>query len=356
MKRNRLGSFLTAFFLSVFSGLLCISALLPDDPGKATVSPGLFRIVFYNVENLFDTFNDPLKNDDAFTPGGERRWNSFRLGIKLNNLYKAIAAAGGSELPSMIGLCEVENRYVLERLLNDTGFRGAGYEIIHRNSEDDRGIDVAALYRREDLVVIDTAFMEIRFPFDTLAVTRNILYLKGITAVYDTVHFLINHWPSRWGGHSATQPYRNHAASVLRSLTDSVFGTDPRASIVIMGDFNDEPEDESLKVFLEAGLDYNSASLGKLYNLSAGKRRQGSGSIKYRGEWFLFDQFIVSGSLLLREDGARTCPLSVRICSEDFLLVPDRSWFGFKPYRTYEGFSYTGGFSDHLPVVLDLRW
>ncbi len=317
---------------------------------------GVFRIVFYNVENLFDTVNEPDRNDDAFTPSGERRWNSYRLDNKLNNLYKALAAAGGWRLPSVIGLCEVENKYVLEKLVNETGFAGAGFEIIHRNSADSRGIDVAVLYRSDDFVVLDTLFKVIRFPFDSLATTRDILYVKGIAGAKDTVHFFVNHWTSRWGGQAATEPYRNYTASVLRSLADSVFRINPRASIIIMGDFNDEPEDISLRLYLGARFDYDQSVPGKLYNLSHSKKGKVSGTLKFQGEWFLFDQFIVSGSLMDGRGGLKTCPLSAKIFSADFLLTTDNIWFGYKPFRTYEGFRHTGGFSDHLPVILDLWW
>ena len=355
-KRNAIYLLCPGFvFLALFLFSVTLSAHRRHQTSRGSPS-GVFRIVFYNVENLFDTINEPGKNDDAFTPSGDRRWNSYRLDNKLNNLYKALAAAGEWELPSIIGLCEVENSYVLEMLISKTGLRDSGYDIIHRNSADSRGIDVAVLYRTDDFIVLDTLFKVIRFPFDSLATTRDILYIKGIAGVSDTVHFFINHWTSRWGGQAATEPYRNYTAYVLRTLADSVFNVNPRASIVIMGDFNDEPEDLSLKKYLDAGFDYDHPFPGELYNLSYGKKGQGRGTLKFQGEWFLFDQFIVSGSLLDGGEGLRTCPQSAKIFSAGFLMVPDNTWFGYKPFRTYEGFRHTGGFSDHLPVVLDLWW
>jgi endonuclease/exonuclease/phosphatase family metal-dependent hydrolase len=215
---------------------------------------GLFRLLFYNVENLFDILNDPRKDDDAFTPGGDRRWNSYRLKHKVNNIYKAIAAASEFSVPAVIGLCEVENIYVLEMLARQTGLKNHDYNIIHRESADRRGIDVALLYRPVDFKVLDTIFKQIDFPFDGSATTRDILYIKGIAGISDTLHLYVNHWPSRWGGQGATERYRNHAAWVLRSLTDSVFKEDPLAKIIIMGDFNDEPENSSLKDHLGAKL------------------------------------------------------------------------------------------------------
>ena len=341
-----------AVFLSVlfFTGGNTDAVYYADNPNE----PGIFRIIFYNVENLFDTQSAAGKDDDAFTPSGERRWNSFRLNNKLNNLHKALAVAGGWEIPSIIGLCEVENRNVLEMLINNTGMRNSGYSIIHRNSADHRGIDVAILYRPEDFKLLDTVFKSIIFPFDTLSSTRDIVYLKGVAGIKDTLHIFVNHWPSRWGGQAATEPYRNYTASVLRSLTDSLFNLSSKARIIIMGDFNDEPGDISLKTILEARFDYDLPESGRLYNISDKLKRNGRGSLKFQGEWFLFDQFIVSGSLLKGEGRWRICPRSVTVFDADFLLIPDEIWFGYKPFRTYEGFRHTGGFSDHLPVVLDL--
>ncbi len=314
----------------------------------------VFRIVFYNVENLFDTVNDPMKNDDAFTPEGARRWNKFRLQEKINNLYRAIAAAGGWHTPAIIGLCEVENIYVLERLAYDTGFNRFDYRIIHRNSGDPRGIDVAFLFRPDMFDLLKSRFIPVRFPFDTLAATRDIVYIKGLTGPADTLHLFANHWPSRWGGQAETAPYRNHAASVLRSVIDSLFLVSPAAKIVVMGDFNDEPHDESLKRFLGAGFDYDAPEPGRLYNISWEIKKQGQGSSKYQGIWYLFDQFIVSGGLMGLVPGMNTTPEAFRVFDEEFLLVPDDAWFGYKPFRSYEGFRYTGGYSDHLPIILDL--
>jgi predicted extracellular nuclease len=356
------------YILFTFKVLVCLlpSSCLPlpgPSDGAAPsgqVASGLtterLRIVFYNVENLFDTVNNPDKRDDQFTPEGDRRWNYFRLKHKINNIYKALAAAGKWESPAIIGLCEVENRYVLELLTLDTGFKSAGYEIVHRNSADNRGIDVAILYRTDKFFLLDEKFIPVNFPFDTVARTRDIVYVKGIAGIDDTLHIFANHWPSRWGGQAATERYRLYAASLLRSYTDSLFQKNSDAKIVIMGDFNDEPGDISLVEGLGAADGYNNPEAGTLYNISREIRRRKQGSYKYQGEWFLLDQFIVSGSLLDGKDGLQTCPQSVTVFSAGFLLVADERWFGYKPFRSYEGFRYTGGFSDHLPVVLDLWW
>ncbi len=340
-----LGCFITGFYADIRHSVYNIGS-----------EPGFFRIIFYNVENLFDTFNDPKKDDDAFTPSGDRRWTTYRLNNKLNNLYRALAAAGGWHFPAIIGLCEVENRYVLEMLVNNTGLNSSGYEIIHRNSADSRGIDVAVLYRPDDFILLDTKFIPVIFPFDSLTGTRDIVYLKGVAGENDTLHVFVNHWPSRWGGQAATEPYRIYAASLLRSFADSLFNINTGTKIIIMGDFNDEPNDKSLKDYLGAGFGYDNPETGELYNISLENKKNNHGSLKFQGEWFLFDQFMVSGSLLKGGDGLQTCSQSTSVFSAGFLLVPDNAWFGYKPFRTYEGFRHSGGFSDHLPVVLDLWW
>lgn len=353
MKRIVYPLFATVLILFMFSD--GISADMRYS-GEDAVSPGSYRIIFYNVENLFDTINDTGRDDDSFTPSGDRRWNSYRLENKLNNLYRALAGAGGLGMPSVIGLCEVENRSVLEMLISRTGLKNSGYRIIHRNSSDRRGIDVAIMYRPADFMLLDTIFIPVTFPFDTLAVTRDIVYAKGIAGPDDTLHLFVNHWPSRWGGQAATQPYRSHAASVLRSFTDSLFSAGAHASIIIMGDFNDEPRDESISRYLGAVSETEDPEYGVIYNISSAAGSKIKGSYKYQGDWFLFDQFMVSGSLLRRGEGIYTGAQYFSIYEADFLLVPDESWFGYKPCRSYEGFRHTGGFSDHLPVVLDLWW
>ena len=325
-------------------------------PGTGDVPPERFRIVFYNVENLFDTKNDPGRDDDAFTPLGDRRWNTYRLDNKLNNLYRVIAGAGGTEIPAFIGLCEVENRSVLEMLVTHTGLRNGGYKIVHRNSADRRGIDVAVLYRPSEFVLLDTLFIPVTFPFDTLAATRDIVYVKGLAGKRDTLHLFVNHWPSRWGGQAVTEPYRKRAAMVLRSFVDSLFIESLTVSIIIMGDFNDEPGDASILKYLGAVPVLDDPGPGILYNISSVSSNIVRGSYKYQGDWLLFDQFMVSGSLLTGCRGIYATPLSFSIYDADFLLIPDESWFGYKPYRTYEGFRHTGGYSDHLPVILDLWW
>ncbi len=314
------------------------------------------RVMFYNMENFFDVAKDSLTGDDEYAPGGKRGWTYNRYQRKINNISKVIIRVGGWEPPDIVGLCEVENRYVLTNLTMNSPLKNIGYKIIHRNSPDPRGIDVAMLYRPEKFKPVETEYIGIRFPFDAAARTRDILYVKGLAFNRDTLHVFINHWPSRFGGYTATIAKRNYVAKVLRHKIDSLQQINPDARILIMGDFNDEPTDESVAVVLKAKRDSVNLKQGDLYNMMTGAGTGWNhGTIKDKEIWITIDQFIVSESLLDPRKGVHGSFNSVYILDAPFLLQTDETWFGQKPFRTYYGFKYLGGFSDHLPIYMDLR-
>jgi predicted extracellular nuclease len=327
--------------------------MLPADcqdlPGRADQPH--FRVMFYNAENFFDTRNDSLTADDEFTPYGARHWNSARYHTKLNNLYKTIIALGAWQAPDIIGICEIENRYVLDDLLNHTPLSKYAYRIIQANSPDKRGIDVALLYNSETVTLMHSGYFNVG---KKGLYTRDILYFKALLA-RDTCHFFMNHWPSRSAGQLETEADRMAASARLRTLVDSLFNLKPAARILIMGDFNDEPGDESLTRTLQAETNLVSPIPGHLYNLSTiPPDARFKGTVKFRGQWTLFDQAIVSGGLLNASHGIYIGPGDYHIFGSAFLLMPDEQYNGFKPYRTYNGYKYQGGFSDHLPVYVDL--
>jgi endonuclease/exonuclease/phosphatase family metal-dependent hydrolase len=310
-----------------------------------------YRVVFYNAENFFDTRNDSLTDDDEFTPEGARHWNYPKYKSKINNLYKTFIALGNWSPPALIGLCEVENRQVLTDLVNNSPLSKFNYSVIHSNSPDKRGIDVAILYDSERVKILKSRYFGITREG---LFTRDILYCMARMGK-DTCHFLINHWPSRSGGQLETEPLRLAAASCLREIADSLFISYSQPKIIIMGDFNDEPHDASLFLQLQAKTDTSNASSDYLYNLSfAPEKSKIKGTVKFRGEWTLFDQIIVSGSLLVSGKGMYVEPPGYHIFGESFLLVPDEQYNGLKPFRTYNGYIYQGGFSDHLAVYIDL--
>lgn len=310
-------------------------------------------VVFWNVENLYDPYDDTTKLDDEFTSAGAKHWTWSKFNLKLNHVAKTLIAIGEWEAPAIAGLCEVENRYVLNKLIYETPLKPWQYKCIHHESPDLRGIDVALIYRPSVFNVLGSKSISIRFPFDTLAQTREILMVKGILFGMDTIHLFVNHWPSRRGGYLGSQPRRNWVASVLKVLIDSVLRSHPASNIVVMGDFNDEPENESLKVVLGAKTEINAIPSDTLFNLMGVRNKiRMEGTLKYRDQWSTFDQFLVTGALIGGTSGLKAGTRDVRIFSSKFLLEEDQTYFGEKLNRTFVGPRYHGGFSDHLPIRL----
>jgi predicted extracellular nuclease len=338
---------ITILHVSCFLILLLASFLSQAQQNNPTD-----RVMFYNVENLFDTADDPATSDEEFLPEGSRRWSNTRFFQKINHISQVILAASEGDYPTVIGLCEIENQDVLESLLFHTPLGKLDYQIIHKESPDSRGIDVAFLYRKNKFKPILFTAIPVINPRDKEFRTRDILYVKGIIGA-DTVHFFVNHWPSKYGGIGATKPLRALAASTLRFKTDSLLNLNRRSNIIIMGDFNDSPTDASVKEVLGAKSPGEVGTSNSLYNLALPLAQKGKGTNKYRGKWSLIDQIIVSGNLLTGKK-LKTTAGSFQIFSPDFLLENDEANLGKKPNRTYDGFKYHGGFSDHLPVVVDL--
>ncbi|MBN1926022.1 MAG: endonuclease [Prolixibacteraceae bacterium] len=313
-----------------------------------------FKFMFYNVENLFDTYDDPEKDDEEFLPSGERYWDYERYNRKLTRISQVIMAAGQGQLPAIIGLCEIENRFVLEQLLSQTPLGKMGYKIVHKESPDQRGIDVALLYMTEVFKPFFYYAIPVTKPTDTLFKTREILHVKGIIE-NDTLNVIVNHWPSKFGGVAETIPLRALAAKTLRNYSDSLLAINPDSKILIMGDFNDSPFDVSLSEILGAKPAEELQAKTGLYNLSYKKAQKGTGSSKYQGKWAMIDQMIVSGTLLTGK-GLQVTGQGFQIFSPDFLLEKDKTYTGQKPFRTYTGLKYNDGFSDHLPVMLELGY
>jgi predicted extracellular nuclease len=308
------------------------------------------RVGFYNVENLFDPYDDPDTRDDWFTPEGEYRHTEYRYKAKLRSLAKVITALGGWEPIEVLGLCEVENLYVLEGLTNETMLKGFGYKIIHKDSPDSRGIDVAMLYRPEKFTPLHIDFKRVTFPHAPERTTRDILYVKGLTVNKDTLHIVVNHWPSRYGGQLASEPGRFHTASMVRALTDSLFSLNANANIIITGDFNDHPDDKSIMKFLEARPDTVGYGHPELINLMH-KMMYKTGTHAFGGKWGILDMFIVSTGLLKGMN--KTKVIRAQVFDMPW-LIQDGAGGTTRPWRTYQGPSYLGGFSDHLPIILDL--
>ncbi len=319
------------------------------------VSQNLFRVMFYNVENLFDTKDDSLKNDNDFLPDGFMHWTPWKYWEKLRNITRVITAVGGMQSPALIGLCEVENDSVIFDLTRRSPLRAQEYAYLISNSPDDRGIDVALLYQRHQFRLLESREYEIRFSERNQRPTRNILHAVGNLINGDTLDVFVCHFPSRSDGQRETEPLRVTAAALLREKTDSLFRTREDAHILIMGDFNDHPDNKSLLQTLQAKRVTAKTDKKGLYNLFHHRMKERDfGSYKYQGRWEVLDQFMVSGNLLMQSNSISVDDNNAHIFKADFLLEEDTRYYGKKPFRTNLGPRYLGGFSDHLPIYMDL--
>ena len=307
------------------------------------------RIMFYNVENLFDICNDTATDDDEFLPGSIRRWNFRRYEKKIWSLYKTITAAGEWSPPEIIGLCEVENRKVLEDLVYGTNLSKFNYGIIHQDSPDPRGIDVCMIYRKELIEILNWSYFSPESNKGSEAPTRNVLYVECL-AGGDTIHLFLNHWPSRRGGVLAAESLREGVAELLREKIDSLASAlNSRIKVIVMGDFNATPADDEVKMLSDR---YRSGI--SMINLSDSQNNT-KGTYRYRGIWEMIDQVLVSDWLQDCRKGIFTSRDLFRIFDSGFLLKKDPSYPGSSPYSTWRGYRYQGGFSDHLPVLLELK-
>lgn len=308
------------------------------------------RLMFYNTENLFDTYDDTLKDDDEFLPEGLMRWNRTRYFKKINSVYKTIIAAGEWNPPAIVGLCEIENRKVLEDLVYGTALSNFGYGIIHEESPDPRGIDVCMIFRKDLVRVIDyRAWIPTGVRKDEFH-SRSVLYVK-CDVLGDTLHLIINHWPSRRGGVLAGEPLREEVAQMVRNAVDSLYRVSKgELKAIIFGDLNCSTDDPVISSL------FKSPVVGEriLFNLSDQHLKGVPGTYRYMGTWETLDQVIVSEGLMKSSRGLYTERRNFRIFSPDFLLRNDSKYPGMTTFSTYRGYRYLGGFSDHLPVLLDL--
>lgn len=303
-----------------------------------------FTVMFYNVENLFDTTDDTTKNDEEFLPEGSRRWTGNRYHKKINGLARVIAAAGEWELPALVGLCEVENEEVVKDLAYSTILSAGNYGIVHRDSPDLRGIDLALLYRRDYFRVTEVrSWIPEREPGASFE-SRNLLYVKAVMDT-DTLHVILCHFPSRRGGLLAAEKGREEMAMLVRDKTDSILSVSDGTSVIVMGDFNAGPKDEIM---------VNLTSGNHLVNTAVDLITTEMGSYKYQGTWEVIDQILLSPALAAGSGTFQVVPESARILDSPFLLTDDLSYPGKKPYATYAGFQWAGGYSDHLPVLITI--
>lgn len=312
-------------------------------------------IAFYNLENLFDTIPSPDVFDEEFTPEGPNKWNGQKYHEKLDNMAQAISRIGEEDGwrggPAVLGVSEIENRSVLEDLVAHPLLKPSNFQIVHYDSPDRRGVDVGLLYRPGFFRVTSTASPELVL-FDEKGeriYTRDQLVVSG---VFDgePMHFIVGHWPSRSGGELASRPRRNAAAALSRHHVDSLLALDPQSKIFVMGDFNDDPSNESLRKILRAAPRASKMAPGELYNPMYPLFKRGIGSLNYRDGLNLFDQIVVSQALVGQDYSTYKFRVA-RVFNSSFLTQKDGQYKGY-PLRSFVGTVWQGGFSDHFPVYV----
>ena len=312
--------------------------------------------MFYNVENLFDTIDDPKTLDDSFHPGGKYSWNTERYSTKLDHIARVIGKFGlngSGNGADIIGLCEVENSQVLFDLLDNPYLRENNYGIIHEDSPDRRGIDVGFIYKRSCFTPIyfQSHPLKIYDEHEFREYTRDQLVIQGLLDG-EELFFIVNHWPSRRGGQVKSQPHRKAAARLSRRIVDSIKRESLSSKIIVMGDFNDNPTNSSIKNTLRSSSDFNSMDQQALFNPMGLLYRRGLGSLAYRDHWELFDQIMITSNLI-PNPGKHYFYWKAGIYMPEYLLTQSGR-FKMYPFRTYAGGKYQGGYSDHLPVYLIL--
>lgn len=317
----------------------------------------IHTIAFYNLENLFDTINDLTKFDEA-SPMMELQANRSSIyKKKVSNMASVIAKIGSDashNSPAVIGVSEVENREVLEDVVNDPALISKDYGIVHYHSPDARGIDVALLYQKKLFTPISTSSHELKI-FDDLSsksvYTRDQLLVSG-KLDGDLIHIIVNHWPSRSGGEARSRPKRVAAAKLSKRLVDSLQGIDPYAKVFIMGDLNDDPTNSSVKDVLKAEKNKNHVKFKGIYNPYESFFKNGIGTTAYRDAWSLFDQILISKPLL-EKDFSSYRFYKAGIFNENFLIQKDGQYKGY-PFRSWGNIGFTDGYSDHFPVYIYL--
>lgn len=309
-------------------------------------------IAFYNIENLFDTIDTPGVNDYEFTPDGPNQWNSKKYYEKLSNIAKVISQIGTDHTPhgpAIIGLCEIENRLVLDDLVNTEPIKSKNYQIVHFDGPDRRGVDVALFYQPSYFKVTNSKSYRLSIPDRDDFFTRDQLLVSG-EFQGEMMHFIVNHWPSRSGGESRSRPLRNAAAALSRSIIDSIQAVDPNAKIIHMGDLNDNPDNESVLNILRSKPLSTKLEAGDMHNPFFDIYKKGIGTLAYRDTWSLFDIISVSQPLI-EKDFSSFRFYRAFVFNKPFLQQPSGRFKGY-PFRMIAGGQYLGGYSDHFPTYI----
>ncbi len=314
----------------------------------------VYPIAFYNVENLFDTQRNLSINDEDFTPSGKYKWTEDKYRKKLNNLADVISQLGKDESKTgfaILGVAEVENRKVMDDLINTGNLSKMNYKIVHQDSPDARGIDVGLIYDPQVFTVTNYKVYPFTIPGNkkTSTRTRDILVVSGKLAG-EPLTVMVNHWPSRRG--EASEPLRERAGAICKHISDSIYKANPQAGIIIMGDLNDDPKDKSVSIALGAKRNMEDVKSGGLFNTMWRVHDKGIGSARYRDVWNLFDQIIISESLLKQGKSKLSYKRSY-VFNKSFLIQQSGNYKGH-PLRTFSGNTFLNGYSDHFPTLIYL--
>lgn len=308
-------------------------------------------IAFYNLENLFDTEDDPLTNDADFLPDGANHWTPERYQKKLENMASVICLIGKENGGVVVlGVSEIENRKVLEDLVATDKLKPLNLGVAHHDSPDRRGVDVAFLYSKERFQVLDTRAFPV-ITDDTSFRTRDHFLMTGIIDNTDTLHCIVMHWPSKSGGEQRSMPKRIAAAEAARRIADSLFAADINADIIFMGDFNDNPTAKSVKEYMHPRVKMKDVHKGELFNPMWKMFQDGIGTYAYRDNWDVIDQMIISYNLIdhVRADSYQY--VTTKVFRRSFMINQSGSYAGY-PFRTFAGGAFQGGYSDHFPVYI----
>lgn len=317
-----------------------------------------YKVVFYNLENFFDTINDPETHDDEFTPEGPKKWTEAKYRKKLSNIERVLfdIAAIDRNYPAVIGVSEVENRSVLEDIVSTSRMLPGNYRIVHYDSPDPRGVDVAFLYRPDVFKLEGSRAIRTEIPGLPNFRTRDIVTMWG-TIEQEPFYFMVAHWPSRLGGKDASAPRREAVGAQMRRIADSVLAENPATKIVAMGDFNDDPTDSSILEALGAKAKMKELEEGDFFNPYYAMLRAGMGTLAYGDAWNIFDNIVVTENLadggqeglkLLRSPDSK---FYGNIFRQNYMIQKSGQYKGY-PLRTFVGNAFQGGYSDHFPVFI----
>jgi hypothetical protein len=342
-------------FLLTLSILFLVASCKANDKKNTTSGTKnvqLSCVAFYNLENLFDTIDGP-NNDAEYLPNGANKWGSMKYNAKLKRMSYAISQIGIDQTPvgpAILGVSEIENRGVLEDLVKQPDIAARSYQIVHYDSPDRRGVDVGLLYNPRLFTVTNSKSYRLKTA-DTTFLTRDQLMVSGYL-MGEKIHVIVNHWPSRSGGEMPSRPKRNEAAKLTRSIVDSLFKADSKSKIIVMGDLNDDPFNESCAEILAARKDASEVKPKELYNVFWKTLEKGQGSLSYNDQWNLFDQIILSHELV-NGDKSKLSFWKGEVFYRNFLIQQEGRYKG-TPMRTHSGGVWLNGYSDHLPTLVYL--